>query len=320
MELHWWAFVLAFLITAVLMPALIRFLKQSKEQAVIRKLGPDHQAKAGTPSMGGALFVAATVLTVLVLPSTYASEASFTWTLILVVAVGAFALIGGIDDGLKLVRHSDEGFHFKPKLAAQTISALAVLILMWVLKVPFVITLPVVGPVYLGPFYFFFLWFWLVGWSNATNLTDGLDGLLAGCSVIVYGVYTWIAWQANNPSIVTFNLALIGALIAFLFYNHPKAKIFMGDTGSLALGAGLAIESILLHAALSLVWFGLIFVIETLSVIIQTISYHFFKKRVFPMAPIHHSFEQFGWREWQIDFLFWGITLVLALVGVYFLV
>lgn len=314
-----WVGVLAFLITLVGMPPLIKFLRQSKEQAVIRKLGPDHQAKAGTPSMGGALFVAAAIIATLVMPSSYANWASFTWTLTLILAMGSYAVIGGIDDALKLINHADDGFAFKPKLLAQTLSALAVLVLMWALHLPFVITLPWLGSVNLGIFYIFFLWFWLVGWSNATNLTDGLDGLLTGCAIVVYGAYTWIAVIRHNPSIVTFNVAVIAALLAFMIYNHPKAKIFMGDTGSLALGAGLAIESILLHASVSLLWFGLIFVIETLSVIIQTLSYHFFKKRVFPMAPIHHSFEKWGWSEWQIDFLFWGICLVLALTGVHFI-
>ncbi|CAH1854695.1 phospho-N-acetylmuramoyl-pentapeptide-transferase [Convivina intestini] len=316
MKENFLVFLIALIITVGGMPFVIKFLRQSKEQAVIRKLGPDHRAKAGTPSMGGALFIAATIIATLCMPGSYQSWTSFTWTLILIVAVGSFAVIGGIDDALKLIRHADEGFAFKPKLLAQTLSAVLMMLLMWALKVPFIITIPWVGPVNLGIFYFFFLWFWLVGWSNATNLTDGLDGLLAGTALIVYGAFTILAWRADNPSIVTFNFAIMAALIGFLFYNHPKAKIFMGDTGSLALGAGLAIESILLHASLSLLWFGLVFVIETLSVIIQTFSYHFYHKRVFPMAPIHHTFEKMGWSEWQIDGFFWAITLVLAVIGV----
>ncbi|WP_349551047.1 phospho-N-acetylmuramoyl-pentapeptide-transferase [Leuconostoc pseudomesenteroides] len=314
-----WTFARSFIVTVIFMPALINFLRHSKEQAVIRKLGPDHQAKAGTPSMGGALFVLAGVISAIV--GGVASEGwhGFMLQLMPLLAFVAFAVIGGVDDALKILKHADDGFRFKPKLLAQTLSALVVMIVMWFMNVPFVLNVPFVGHIYLGGFYFIFMWFWLVGWSNATNLTDGLDGLLTGISIIVYGTYTWIAMAMHNQSIVIFNIAIIGALVGFLIYNKPKAKIFMGDTGSLALGAGLAIESILLGIPFSLVWFGIIFVIETLSVIIQTIGYHFWKKRIFPMAPIHHSFEKFGWREWQIDILFWVVSLLVSIVGILYM-
>lgn len=312
-----WAFTRAFIVTVIFMPALIKFLKQSKEQAVIRKLGPDHQSKAGTPSIGGALFIAAAALSAIIGGFAMADgQQSIFHMLILVLAMLAFGIIGGIDDVLKLINHTDDGFRFKPKLAAQSLSALLVMLIMWVLKIPFIVQLPLIGTINLGIFYFIFLWFWLVGWSNATNLTDGLDGLLTGISIIVYGAYTWIAMGMHNNMVVIFNFAVIGALAGFMLFNKPKAKIFMGDTGSLALGAGLAIESIVLGIPFSLLWFGLVFVVETLSVIVQTIGYHFWKKRIFPMAPIHHSFEKFGWAEWQIDLLFWLITFALAFVGI----
>lgn len=308
-------FLLGMVITALLMPITIKKLKQSKEQAVIRKLGPDHQQKAGTPSLGGAVFVLVALVVAFCLPGTYANGTAFTTILTLAVAIGSFALIGAVDDVLKLVRHADDGFAFKPKLAAQSLSAVVVMLLLWSLHVPAILNLPVFGVVYLGYFYVIFIWFWLVGWSNATNLTDGLDGLLGGLAVIAYGANTVLAWQAGSWSMVSFNFVLIGTLAGFLIFNLPKAKIFMGDTGSLALGAGLAVESILLHAVISLLIIGLVFVIETLSVIIQTVSYHFFQKRVFPMAPIHHSFEKFGWSEWQIDIAFWSVGLILAVIA-----
>ena len=218
-----------------------------------------------------------------------------------------------------MVRRADEGFAFKPKLAAQTISAGVIMIMMWAMGVPFTLYVPLLGTLHLGIFYFIFLWFWLVGWSNATNLTDGLDGLLAGTSIVVYAAYAVIANNMHQQTIVIFNFAVIGALLGFLIFNKPKAKIFMGDTGSLALGAGLAMESILLGIPFSLVWFGLIFVIETLSVIIQTVGYHYWHKRIFPMAPIHHSFEKFGWSEWQIDTLFWIVSAILAVAGIFYM-
>lgn len=314
-----WVLARAFVVTVLFMPMLIKFLKQSKEQAVIRKLGPDHQAKSGTPSMGGILFISAASLSALI-GSMLASGWSGILAMILpVVAVLAYALIGGIDDALKLIHHADDGFAFKPKVIAQTASALVIMALMWFMHVPFTLYIPMFGTYYLGVFYFIFLWFWLVGWSNATNLTDGLDGLLTGISIIVYGAYTVIAMNDHNQTIVIFNFAILGALLGFLIFNKPKAKIFMGDTGSLALGAGLAMESILLGIPFSLVWFGLIFVIETLSVIIQTVGFHFWHKRIFPMAPIHHSFEKFGWSEWQIDTLFWIISAMLAVAGIFYM-
>lgn len=314
-----WALARAFIVTVIFMPMVIKFLKQSKEQAVIRQLGPDHQAKAGTPSMGGALFVVAAALSALIGAGTAGGLSGLAAMSLPVIALLAYAIIGGIDDTLKLVRHADEGFAFKPKLAAQTVSALVMMLIMWAMHVPFNVYVPMIGTFNLGLFYFIFLWFWLVGWSNATNLTDGLDGLLAGTSVVVYAAYAFIANHMHHQTIVIFNFAMIGALLGFLIFNKPKAKIFMGDTGSLALGAGLAIESIILGVPFSLVWFGLIFVIETLSVIIQTVGYHYWHKRIFPMAPIHHSFEKFGWSEWQIDTLFWIISAILAVSGIFYM-
>ncbi|MBS9336211.1 phospho-N-acetylmuramoyl-pentapeptide-transferase [Fructobacillus papyrifericola] len=310
-------FLLGMALTAVVMPTVIKKLKQSKEQAVIRVLGPDHQAKAGTPSLGGAVFGLVTLLIVFCLPSTYQNGHSLTTILALAVGFGSYGLIGAVDDVLKLVHHADDGFAFKPKLLAQTLSALLVMLLLWAMRVPAGLNLPYFGIVHLGFFYIIFLWFWLVGWSNATNLTDGLDGLLTGLALIAYGAYTLMAIRAENWAMVSFNVVLMGALVGFLLFNKPKAKIFMGDTGSLAIGAGLAVESIQLHAVISLLLIGLIFVIETLSVIIQTISYHFFKVRVFPMAPIHHSFEKFGWTEWQIDAAFWLFGLLSAALALW---
>lgn len=304
--------VASFILTAVGMPSLIAFFKKSKRETLIRTLGPDHAAKAGTPSMGGVLFVLVAVLVTIVMVVLHPEQAIVA--LVPAFAFLAFAVIGAIDDGAKIFNGSDEGLRFKPKLLAQTASAAVIMAVLWYFHFP--MSLSIFGwELHLGIFYFFFLWFWLVGWSNATNLTDGLDGLMTGLGVIVYGAYAYVAYLARVDGIVAFNLIVIGALLGFLLFNKPKAKIFMGDTGSLALGAGLAMESILLGHVWSLLWFGAIFVIETLSVIIQTISYHYFKKRVFPMAPIHHSFEQFDWSEWEIDGLFWVVTLALAIIG-----
>lgn len=310
-------FLLGMVLTAIAMPTVIKKLKASKEQAVIRVLGPDHQQKAGTPSLGGAVFGLVTVVIVFCLSSTYQNHHSLTTILALSVGFASYGVIGAVDDVLKLIHHATDGFAFKPKLAAQTVSAVVVMFLLWAMHVPAELNLPFFGVVHLGFFYVIFLWFWLVGWSNATNLTDGLDGLLTGLALIAYGAYTLMAVRVENWAMVSFNFVLMGSLVGFLLFNKPKAKIFMGDCGSLAIGAGLAVESIQLHAVVSLLIIGLVFVIETLSVIIQTISYHFFKVRVFPMAPIHHSFEKFGWTEWQIDAAFWTFGLLSAAFGLW---
>ena len=159
-----WALARAFIVTVIFMPMVIKFLKQSKEQAVIRRLGPDHQAKAGTPSMGGALFVAAAALSALIGAGATAGFAGLAAMSLPVMALLAYAVIGGIDDALKMVRRADEGFAFKPKLAAQTISAVVIMIMMWAMGVPFTLYVPLLGTLHLGIFYFIFLWFWLVGW------------------------------------------------------------------------------------------------------------------------------------------------------------
>src|SRR5699024_10605152 len=165
--------------------------------------------------------------------------------------------------------------------------------------------------------YALFVLFWLIGFSNAVNLTDGIDGLVAGQATIACGAYAVIAYVQNQNDVLIFCLAVISALCGFFLFNKKPAKIFMGDMGSLALGGGLAAVSILVHHELSLLFIGLIFVFETASVILQVISFKTTGKRIFKMSPLHHHYELTGWSEWKVVVVFWTAGLVLAIVGVF---
>ena len=165
--------------------------------------------------------------------------------------------------------------------------------------------------------YVIFIVFWQVGFSNAVNLTDGLDGLATGLSIIGFTMYAIMSFMLNAPAIGTFCIIMIFALLGFLPYNLNPAKVFMGDTGSLALGGIFATISIMLNQEFSLLFIGLVFVIETLSVMLQVSSYKLTKKRIFKMTPIHHHFELSGWSEWKVVSVFWLVGLISGLIGLW---
>lgn len=308
-------FLPAFLLTVLIMPFFIRLMINQQRIAKIRKLGPDHTAKQGTPSMGGTVFVLVAMISIVI--STLVKDASSKAFLFPLLSFFVFGLIGFADDFIKVLLHRDEGFRFIPKLIAQILAASSVGLLLYYSGWNPIFVLPRMGSYNIGwIFYTIFLIIWFVGWSNATNFTDGLDGLLTGTSILAYAGYFVMAVYFNNQILQIVDGAVIGSLIGFLIFNKPKAKIFMGDVGSLSLGAGLAMNSILIGQPLSLLWLGLIFVIETLSIIIQVGGYRLLKRRIFPMAPIHHSFEKIGWSEIKIDWLFWGTQLVITVVGI----
>jgi phospho-N-acetylmuramoyl-pentapeptide-transferase len=292
------------ILALVAFPFFISFMTKHQEVAKIRKLGPDHASKAGTPSMAGVIFILSTIIGTFV--STVFLKVSLRNFILPLVSVISFGVIGFVDDFLKLLLNRDEGFRFLPKLISQILASTVIWLVLYLNG-----SLKFAPILMLG-----FVLFWFVGWSNATNFADGIDGLLGGLSIIIYGGFAFISMQSDNTVLAIFDLAVVGSLIGFMVFNLPKAKIFMGDVGALALGSGLAINSILLGKPLSLLWFGLIFVIETMSVIIQVIGYRFWKKRIFPMAPIHHSFEKYGWSEIKIDRLFWTVQFFLTITGI----
>jgi phospho-N-acetylmuramoyl-pentapeptide-transferase len=233
-----------------------------------------------------------------------------------------FAIVGALDDSVKIWNHRDDGLNFLPKLTAEIVAALLAILVLAAGRFYFVLSLPFGFSIHSVIVFALFLIIWLVGWSNATNLTDGLDGLASGVAIIAYTAYLILAWQQGNEAVMLFDALMIGALLGFLVFNHYPATIFMGDTGSLALGAGLAMSAVVLHLEWSLVLIGFVFMVETLTVMIQVTVYHFFKKRVFLIAPLHHSFEKGGlfgdkpWSEWHVDLFFWGLGLISA--GLYF--
>lgn len=305
-----------FFIAAIIAPLFIPFLHRLKFGQTIRKEGPQsHMKKTGTPTMGGIIFILSVLLT---------TVAGFVFTdhlilggdlMMLLLTLVGFGVIGFIDDFIIVVRKNNEGLRPKQKFFSQVFLA----------TVFFFIFSRSGGSTELSFFNLFSInlyWgygllilIWMSGFSNAVNLTDGLDGLAGGTSVIAFTTFGMIAIAQHQLQIALFCFMVVGALLGFLVFNLNPAKVFMGDTGSLALGAALAAVSILLKQELLLVLVGLVFVLETLSVIMQVSYYKKTKKRIFKMAPLHHHFEESGWSEWKVVLVFWGIGLTTGLLG-----
>ncbi len=319
------ALLIAFASSVLIGPVLIPLLRKLKFGQSIRKEGPkSHYKKAGTPTIGGLIFIFGTLISVAALALMGLVEVTEkTWILVLVFI--GYAIIGLIDDLLIILYKKNDGLKGRTKLLLQAILAFGFLyIFIQTGNEPTLAIHTLNINANLGWFYGFFILFLLVGTSNAVNLTDGLDGLAGGLSVIAYFAYGLIAWRAFGnvgnglDEVAVFSFALIGGLLGFLVYNLNPAKVFMGDTGSLSLGATLATVAILTRHELTLAIVGGVFVIETLSSIIQVISYKTTKRRVFLMAPIHHHFEMLGWTETQIVRMFWGTGFFLALLAIAF--
>ncbi|USS88591.1 phospho-N-acetylmuramoyl-pentapeptide-transferase [Fructilactobacillus hinvesii] len=307
--------VVGFALTLGFTPLLIKYFRAKKEGQMIREEGPSwHEKKSGTPTMGGLGFVTAIILTGIGLGLWLHQLNSVL--LILLFVLLFFGLIGMWDDSIKLFRRQNEGFKAWQKFALQVFGSLVFAAGYYVWGFPMSIRFFGIGEVHLGFLYVLFVIFWLTGFSNAVNLTDGLDGLVSGLSAIAFAAYGIIAQVQGQYEVELFCWTVVGSVLAFLVFNHKPAQIFMGDMGSLALGAALAAVSILLHHELSLLWIGLVFVLETLSVILQVGSFKLTGKRIFKMTPIHHSFEMIGWSEWKIDLVFWAVGLFTAVTGV----
>ena len=304
----------SFLITFLLMPSLIKYFRAKKEGQQIRKEGPTwHAKKAGTPTMGGLLFIFSAVVTSLWVAAWQGLITNTLWALLFILVV--YGLIGMWDDSIKIFHHQNEGFKPWQKALCQVLAAMVFTVIYQHegFQMGF-------GTTQIGWLYGLFIIFWIVGFSNAVNLTDGLDGLVSGLSIISFAAYLIIALvnlnQPGYPEIALFCLAMIGTLLGFFPYNHKPAKIFMGDMGSLAIGASLAAVSLLLHHEWSLLVIGIVYVCETASVILQVASFKTTGKRIFKMTPIHHHFEMSGWSEWKIDIVFWLVGLVAAIIAV----
>ena len=314
------ALMIGFILSTVFGYFLIPILKKIKAGQRINVYVENHQKKSGTPTMGGLIFIIPTIVTILILLFTKKIEFSVNLLIVLFVFI-SYSMIGFLDDYISIKKKRNEGLTQTQKLLLQFVVAL-VFYLLYSLYTDSksVLEITALGIKWnLGWFYGVFILLLLVGFSNAVNLTDGLDGLAGGLSAIsflAFGLISWGSyWIQGYQDMGIFCFVLVGSLIGFLVYNTNPAKVFMGDTGSLTLGATLATIAILTSHELSLAVIGGVFVIETLTVIIQVISVKFFHKRVFLMAPIHHHFERLGWRESDIVKLFWIVGLILALLA-----
>ncbi|MFS8650540.1 MAG: phospho-N-acetylmuramoyl-pentapeptide-transferase [Caldibacillus sp.] len=309
--------IVAFLITVLLSPMFIPVLHKLKFGQSIREEGPKwHQKKSGTPTMGGIVFISSIVITTLFMGYRY-DQLNVEIYLLLFVLL-AYGMLGFLDDFIKIIKKRNLGLTSGQKMLGQILIALVFYGIYRVSGFPTTIAIPFIDvSLDLGWFYFLFVVFWLVGFSNAVNLTDGLDGLLSGTAAISFGAYAIIAWSQEQFAIAIFTVAVVGAVLGFLVFNAHPAKVFMGDTGSLALGASIAAISILTHQELLLILIGGIFVIETLSVILQVISFKTTGKRIFRMSPLHHHYEMVGWSEWKIVVSFWAVGLLFAVLGIY---
>ena len=281
-------------ITGLVIIPLLKKIHASQSLSIYLKRA--HKSKEGTPTMGGIIFIIPAIIITIIFA--LLNKIKITYNLIIIIfTFVSYAIIGFIDDYLIIKRHNNKGLTKTQKFTMQIIVAIIFFYLfmksgseplLWVHSLNFKLNI--------GWLYGIFILFVLVASSNAVNLTDGLDGLAGGLSVIsflTFGIIAWNSgWLEGYEDIATFAFTLVGTLLGFLMYNTNKAKIFMGDTGSLCLGATLGAYAILTRHELLLVVIGFVFVIETLSCVIQIIVYKLIKKRVFPMTPIHHTFEK----------------------------
>jgi phospho-N-acetylmuramoyl-pentapeptide-transferase len=312
-------------------PMMIRKLSLNKIGQSVRELGPEsHYQKSGTPTMGGTLILVAIAISTLL----WADLGNRYIWVILLVTLG-HGVIGFIDDYRKVVKRNSDGLSAKAKYFWQSVIALTAAIFLYktaILPAETQLIIPFFKNVMLdmGWLYVVLTYFVIVGTSNAVNLTDGLDGLAimpttlvaAGLGVFAYlsghisfSEYLAIPYLPNSGELIVFCASLVGAGLGFLWFNTYPAMVFMGDVGALALGAALGVLAILVRQEIVLVIMGGVFVMETLSVIIQVISFKLTGKRVFRMAPIHHHFELKGWPEPRVIVRFWIITVILVLIG-----
>ena len=311
------AALIAAVVVLILGPIAIPLLHKLKFGQSIRTEGPkSHQVKSGTPTMGGIFMVAGIVAATLI-----CAEINTEILLALFILIGHFVL-GFLDDYIKVVKKRNLGLKARQKLFGQIIIAgVTIYFATTQLGIETTLWIPLVNDsVDLGIFYYILVLLVIVGASNAVNLTDGLDGLASGCMAIASSCYAVICLIEGHWELAIFCAAIVGACIGFLRFNFHPARIFMGDTGSLALGGAFAAMGILTHTELLLPVVGLIFVCEALSVILQVISFQTTGKRIFRMAPLHHHFELGGWKELKVVFVFWSFSLICGVLGLAMLV
>ena len=314
---------ISFLISLLLGSILIPNLKKLKlNQQINKYLKDTHKLKNNTPTMGGIIFILSTIITLLILFVFKKLDMSYNFIIVVFVFI-SYGLIGLIDDSLIILKKDNKGLKASTKMNMQIVIAIIFFYLfmkadneplLWIHTIGFKLNI--------GWLYGLFILLVLTSSSNAVNLTDGLDGLATGLSIIAFLTFGLISyntgWLEGYKEISLFCFALVGSLLGFLTYNHHPASIFMGDTGSLALGASLGSIAILTRHEILFLVIGFVFLIETISVIIQVSFYKLTKKRVFLMTPLHHHFEKKGFKEETIVKLFWIIGLISSLLAISF--
>lgn len=306
--------------TGLVLIPLLRKLKIKQKVSVF--LGGAHDSKNGTPTMGGLIFIIPTIVTVIIL--LFMNKIDFSENLFIVMLVFIlYGILGFIDDYLSIKRSDNEGLTEIQKLCGQLVIALIFFYIFMKSGSKPILDIHTLNiKIDLGWFYGIFLLFVLVASSNAVNLTDGLDGLAGGLSLIAFLTFGLISWNSNyavgNVDIAILCFILVGSLLGFLLFNTHPARVFMGDTGSLALGGTLASVAIITNHEVTLVIVAGVFVIETASSVLQLLSIKYRKKKIFLITPLHHHFERIGWKEQDIVKIFWTVGIMLSMIAIAF--
>jgi len=303
----------ALLVCLAMGPFMIPFLHRLKVGQNIRDDGPQtHLSKAGTPTMGGVIIITA------VMVASFLMAGASKQVLVAVFIMLAVGGIGFFDDYIKVVLKRSLGLRARDKLLLQTLVGLILgLLLLFYLDRGTLLIIPFTKVTFdLGYFYIPFVMLVLIATSNGVNLTDGLDGLAAGVTIPVALAYIIISIMLGNYNTIIFGAALVGACLGFLVFNHYPAKVFMGDTGSMAIGGAITALAAINRSEIALLIIGGVFVIESLSDIIQVASFKTTGRRVFRMAPLHHHFELKGWPERKVVLMFWLLSVGFALLGI----
>ena len=306
----------AYFLTVLMLPRLIKYLHVLKFGQAIREEGPQsHMHKKGTPTMGGISFIIAIVISLIV--AMFLDSPNIQYYILFIYTTISFSIIGYIDDMLIVVKKKNDGLAPRKKLMLQVLfSVIFYILVTFIYKEVNYIHIPVFDyNLNISYFYIIFLVFWQTGFSNAVNLTDGLDGLATSVTIITTSTLALLAYKENNFPVLVFCLTIVGALVGFLLFNRNPAKIFMGDTGSLALGGILAAISVILHKEVAFLFIGLVYILETLSVIIQVAYFKKTGKRIFKMSPLHHHFELSGYGEVKTVYIFVVIAVISSAIG-----
>ena len=306
----------AYFLTVLMLPRLIKYLHVLKFGQAIREEGPQsHMHKKGTPTMGGISFIISIVISLVI--AVFLDSKNMQYYFLFIYTTISFSIIGYIDDMLIVVKKKNDGLAPRKKLMLQILfSVIFYILVTYIYKDINYIHIPELDyNLNISYLYLIFLVFWQTGFSNAVNLTDGLDGLATSVTIITTSTFALLAYKENNFPVLVFCLTIVGALLGFLLFNKNPAKIFMGDTGSLALGGILAAISVILHKEIAFLFIGLVYILETLSVIIQVAYFKKTGKRIFKMSPLHHHFELSGYGEVKTVYIFVIIAVISSAIG-----